>query len=308
MYLWQFGWGVLFNIALACITALCCEALALKLRQRNIAATLSDKSALVTAVLLALCLPSLAPWWLPILGAAFAILLAKHLYGGLGFNPFNPAMVAYVILLISFPQQMTSWLKPDALIPTSLSLSETSSAIFSGQLPNTLTWDAITQATPLDTLRTARTLDQNTLFIQQDTLFGLIGGAGWEWIAAAYFVGGLWLVIRRVISWHIPAAVLTGLLFPACLFNLINPAVFTSPTLHLFAGATMLGAFFIATDPVTAATSNKGRLVFGFGIGIITYIIRTWGGYPDGFAFAVLLMNLCVPIIDRYTKPRVFGH
>jgi electron transport complex protein RnfD len=138
-------------------------------------------------------------------------------------------------------------------------------------------------------------------------VFGDLGGLGWEWINTLLLAGGLWLILRGIIGWQIPAAVLGGLFATAAVFYAVDPDAYASPMFHLFSGGAMLGAFFIATDPVTAATSNKGRLWYGFGIGVLTYVIRTWGGYPDGVAFAVLLMNMTVPTIDYYTKPRVFG-
>lgn len=304
---WFFGWGVLINIAVASIFALGAEAAILLLRNRPLAPALSDCSALLTAILLGLALPALAPWWLAAVGALFAIVFAKQLYGGLGFNPFNPAMVGYVVLLISFPLEMTSWPAPQELATVSLSLVETLSYSFGGTLPAALGLDALTTATPLDTIKTGVGLEQSVAAISQSPLFGEFGGKGWEWLAAAYLLGGLWLLYKRIISWHIPAGLLGALALIATLFWLGDASRYASPLFHLFSGAAIIGAFFIATDPISAATTLRGRLLFGIGIGLITYIIRTWGGYPDGIAFAVLLMNMAAPTLDYYTRPRVFG-
>ncbi|MBE9561253.1 MAG: RnfABCDGE type electron transport complex subunit D, partial [Proteobacteria bacterium] len=144
--------------------------------------------------------------------------------------------------------------------------------------------------------------------IKAKPIFGFLGAAGWEWVNLAFLIGGCWLIYKRVMTWYIAVAVLGGLFVISSLFFLIDSDIYPSPIFHIFSGAAIVGAFFIATDPVTAATSNQGRLIFGFGIGLLIYITRTWGGYPDGMAFAVLLMNMSVPVIDYYTKPRVFGH
>ncbi|NOY62926.1 MAG: electron transport complex subunit RsxD [Gammaproteobacteria bacterium] len=306
---WFFGWGVIVNILIAVTTALLCEALILKLRQRPIMPYLLDGSALLTAVLLAVALPPLSPWWLTVLGVGFAIIIAKHLYGGLGYNPFNPAMVGYVVLLISFPREMSSWLSPQILSDYSLNFAATITATLNGQLPNELQLDALTMATPLDTLKSQLRLDHSiSETVSSHPIFGLLGGKGWEWINGALLLGGLWLIYKRVITWHIPAAVIGTVAAIAALFYLYDAETYASPLIHTFSGATIMGAFFIATDPVTASATLRGRLLYGAGIGLLTYIIRTWGGYPDGFAFAVLLMNMVAPTIDHYYQPRVFGH
>jgi electron transport complex protein RnfD len=301
---WIFGWGVLFNILLAGITALAAEAAVLGLRNRPVLTSLLDGSALLTAVLLALALPPLVPWWIPVIGSLFAIVIAKQLYGGLGYNPFNPAMAGYVVLLVSFPLELTLW--PAAGIQ--LNLADTFTLIFTGNLPAGLSLDAITMATPMDSIKTRLGLRETLGEMHGSPLFGSFAGAGWEWINLWFLLGGLWLLQVRVIQWQIPAGMLGGLAAIAFLFYAINPDIYTTPLFQLFSGAAMLGAFFIATDPVSASTTPRGRIYYGIGIGLLTYIIRTWGGYPDGVAFAVLLMNLAAPTIDYYTRPRVFGH
>ncbi|RKZ93956.1 MAG: electron transport complex subunit RsxD [Gammaproteobacteria bacterium] len=302
-----FGSSVLITMALAIVVALLAEALMLALRNRPLKPFLTDGSAIVTAVLLAIALPPLAPWWLTTIGVLFAIIFAKHLYGGLGYNPFNPAMVAYVLLLISFPLEMTTWLPVSALSEHPLDLASVFNIIFSGQLPSGLGIDTISGATPLDAMKTQIGLLQIPSQIIHQPLFGLFGGKGWEWINIWFAIGGIFLIFRRVIGWHIPVAMLAGLAAISFITWLIAPETTGSPIFHLLSGGTMIGAFFIATDPVTAATTIKGRLIFGAGVGLLTYIIRVWGGYPDGIAFAVILMNMLVPLIDYYTQPKVYG-
>ena len=308
-YSWFFGTGLLINIAIAVVVGMACEAGMLIVRQRPVAPFLNDRSVLVSAVLLAFCIPPLAPWWITVIGIAFAIVVAKHLYGGLGYNPFNPAMVGYVILLISFPREMSTWSPPAELTHVTLNFIETLTYKFTGLLPGGLTIDAISMATPLDTVKNQLGLSKTVAEIKgSSTLFGDFGGIGWEWIGNWIFLGGVWLIYKKVISWHIPVAMLGSLFTIALIFNLMDADHYASPMFHIFSGAAMLGAFFIATDPVSACTTNKGRLIYGAGIGLLTYVIRVWGGYPDGVGFAVLLMNMAAPTIDYYTQPRVFGH
>lgn len=305
-----FGPGLLIQVVLGVATGLLCEAAALRLRGKPLPPFLLDGSAIITAVLLALCLPPLAPWWLIVSGVAFAILLAKHLFGGLGANPFNPAMVGYAVLLVSFPARLLQWLPPNVagIEPADLSLPETLATILTGAPPARFTWDAITSPTPLDALRTDLALGMTMGEAHARALFSTFGGKGWEWINLATLAGGGWLLALRIIRWHIPVAMLGALFVCATVMSAADPGAYAGPLFHLTSGASLLGAFFIATDPVSAATSNRGRLIYGAGIGVLTYVIRTWGGYPDGVAFAVLIMNLTVPLIDRYTIPRIYGH
>lgn len=306
--IWYFGSGVLFNILISIALALGFETAMLLARKRPLEPFLSDYSAVVTAWLLALAIPPLAPWWIVAVGIGFAIVVTKHLYGGLGYNPFNPAMAGYVVLLVSFPLEMTLWPPPFMLEHTSLGVLQTIATKFMSQPPHGLTWDALTIATPLDTMRTQLGLNLTIEEIRANPLWGDFGGKGWEWIGNWYLLGGLWLLYRRIIAWQIPVSLLGGLLTVSTIGYMHDPDVHPFPAFHLFSGGAMLGAFFIATDPVTASSTPTGRLIYGAGIGILTFIIRTWGGYPDGVAFSVLLMNLAVPTIDYYTKPRTFGH
>jgi H+/Na+-translocating ferredoxin:NAD+ oxidoreductase subunit D len=306
--IWYFGWGVMLNVLISVTVAVACEAAMLSARRCDLKPFLADTSAIVTGWLLALALPPLTPWWITCIGVSFAIVVAKHLYGGLGYNLFNPAMVGYVVLLVSFPVEMTQWLPPRILADTHLGLIETAVAIFTGNLPPDLRWDALTMATPLDTMRTQLSLNLTIEEIRVSPLWGDFGARGWEWIGNWYLLGGFWLLYKRIIGWQIPVAMLGSLLVIALFFYINDPDAHPFPAFHIFSGGAILGAFFIATDPVTASTTPTGRLVYGAGIGLLTFIIRTWGGYPDGVAFSVLIMNLATPTIDHYTRPRVFGH
>ena len=304
---WFFGPGILFQLVLATVFALGFEAAMLWARGRPIRPFMTDLSVVVTAVLFALCVPPLAPWWIAFIGMAFAVVVAKHLYGGLGNNLFNPAMVGYVVVLVSFPQAMTQWLPPREIAATVPDLAATLQAIFLGALPPGWDLDAITGATPLDTIKTG--VDQGAFVaeIRQSPIFGDYGGLGWEWIANAYALGGLWLLYRRVIPWQVPVAVLAGVLAMSLPAWLIDAGSNPPPLQHIFSGGLVLAAFFIATDPVSGCASPRGRLVFGAGVALLTLVIRRWGGYPDGVAFSVLLMNMAAPLIDRYTRPRYYG-
>ncbi|MCD2449947.1 electron transport complex subunit RsxD [Methylicorpusculum oleiharenae] len=305
---WFFGLGVLINVVLAVITALMAESLVLLVRGRPVWVSLKDLSAVVTAVLLAISLPAIAPWWVTVTGILFAIVIAKHLYGGLGYNPFNPAMVGYVFLLVSFPLPMTSWPAVAGLGTMTLNFQDIAQLIFFERIPENADYDALTMATPLDALKTQLSLQKTVLEAQSGAVFGYLAGKGWEWVSLAYLLGGLWLMVRKIINWHIPVGLILGISVISGICYLIDAQLYAPPVFHLFAGATMLGAFFIATDPVTAATTVKGRLIYGMMIGVLVYIIRVWGGYPDAVAFSVLLANLAAPALDYFTKPRVFGH
>ena len=307
-HVWFFGYGILFQIVLAVAFALMLETAMLTLRDRPVRPFLADWSAVVTAVLFALCLPPLAPWWIAATGMVFAIVVAKHLYGGLGYNLFNPAMVGFAAVIVAFPMELSQWLAPRSLSPGLPGFIETARAVFTGSLPGTLSWDAITEPTPLDALRTGVAENRLVTEIRSAEIFGDFGGLGWEWIANFYALGGLWLIWQRVISWHVPVATLATVVIVSTPLWLAGPDTNPSPPQHIFSGALVLAAFFIATDPVSGSATMKGRLVFGAGVAIITLAIRRFGGYPDGVAFAVLLMNMAVPLIDRLTRPRTYGH
>lgn len=310
-----FGYGVLVQLLLAIVTAWLSEAFVLRLRNKPVLARLKDNSAMLTAVLLAIAIPPYAPWWIIVIGTAFAIIMVKQLYGGLGNNLFNPAMAAYVLLLISFPVQMTQWLPPVSLQSVALTPFDAICSVFTqfscsgfslSQLQTSV--DGLTMATPLDTLRTdlgrGLTVDESWL----SPVFFAFAGSGWLWVNVAYLLGGLVLIKQNIISWRIPVAVLASLFILSAIAGLASPDTLAGPLFHLFSGGTMLAAFFIATDPVSAATTAKGRLVYGALIGLLVFLIRNFGGYPDAYAFAILLANMAVPLIDYYTRPRTYGH
>lgn len=301
-----FGWGIFFQITLAVGFALLFEWLMLRARARPVRVFLSDYSVVVTAVLFALCVPPLAPWWIAAVGMLFAVVIAKHLYGGLGYNLFNPTMVGVAAVIIAFPLDFSLWLAPRSLSPGLPGLVDTARAILTGQTTH-LAFDAITRATPLDLLRSGGMDQLRIPEIRQDAVFSRFGAAGWDWIVLAYLAGGLYLIARGVIRWQAPVGVLAATLLIASLLWLSGTDVHPSPGLQLFAGSLVLAAFFIVTDPVSGSATPRGRLLFGIGVALITLAIRQWGGFPDGVAFGVLMMNMFVPLIDRYTQPRVYG-
>lgn len=271
--IWFLGLGVLSNLALAGIFCLLFEALALRWRAQAFSA-LRDGSALVTAALLALALPPFASIWLIILGAASAILLAKHAYGGYGNNVFNPAIAGYALLLVLYPAQLAHWPAPNH-------------------------FDGITGATALDLFK------QNNSELVADwwrghAQFGRFGGYGWEWINAAFLGGGLYLLQRKLFSWHAPICALAAIGVMALLFyDGGSSASGGSPLMHWFSGGTMLGVFFVLTEPVTAPENGLGRAICGALIGILIFSIRHYGHYADGIAFAVLFGNAITPLLDR---------
>ena len=281
-----FGWGVIYQITLALITGIAAEIIFLKIRKKSIDA-IKDNSAALTAILLAISIPSIAPWWIVVLGTSFAIIFGKQLYGGLGSNPLNPAMLGYAFLLISFPLEMTRWTS------SFLSFGEGLNVIFSS-----INIDALSSATRLEEAKFA---------LMEGEVFNPIQIDQTVWINLGFLVGGVYLFFMKVITWQIPMSFLVGIVVMSVLLMLIDSDHAMGPVFHLFHGATMLGAFFILTDPVSSSTTPRGRLIFGFLIGILVIIIRTYGSYPDGVAFAVLLLNIAVPLIDYYSKPKVFG-
>lgn len=313
-----FGLGTLSNLVIACVTALLLEAAVMKMRKRPVLFYLKDLSALVTAVLLAIALPPASPWWLIVVGVFSAIVIAKHLYGGLGYNPFNPAMVGYIVLLISYPQYMTLWASPaelsggataiNGLLSDHKTLFDIGTVIQTAMGLSPL--DGMTAATPLDVFKQAVDLTANEIYTQNPVFSqAYFAGMGYEWVNLAFLVGGLALLFRKVFTWHAPIAMLVTLtVLSAIFYDGGSSTSGGSVVLHLFSGATMFGAFFIVTDPVSSATSNKGRLIYGAAIGVLIYVIRVWGNYPDAIAFAVLLMNFAAPFIDYYTLPRTYGH
>src|SRR5574343_725600 len=295
--------AVLLQMLLATLAALASEAAMLRVQGRPLGMFLGDGSAILTAWLIALAFPPLAPWWLVVTGTVFAIVIAKHLYGGLGQNPFNPAMVAYAVCIVAFPSLMSQWPSVGLNLPLLDQIN-----VILGLAPRV---DALSGATPLDAMKTALKLSEGSqdiasLLANQD-IYGNFAGRGWEWVACGYLLGGLWMWQRKLITWHVPVSFIGALTVISGGLWQYNRAHFASPLFHLLSGGAMLGAFFIATDPVSGCTTPRGKLIFGAGAGLLAYIIRVFGGYPDGVAFAVLLMNLCAPLIDLLTQPRIFG-
>jgi electron transport complex protein RnfD len=289
-YVWQIGAGILVNLAIASVVAVVAEAAILKLRGRPVAIAVTDLSAVVTAWLVVLAFPPIVPWWLTMLAVLVAIVAVKHLYGGLGQNPFNPAMAAYCTMIVAYPALMSQW--PGA---GNLDFATQLQLILGGVRDV----DAVTGATALDTLRTGLHGGGATVAsVLQQPPFGALGGRGWEWIAAGYLAGGLVLLATRTITWHMPVAFIGGLAAISGVFWLAHPEQFASPLFHLASGGAMLAAFFIVTDPVSGATTPRGKLIFAAGVACLAYLIRVFGAYPEGIAFAVLLMYICAPLID----------
>lgn len=282
--IYMFGWHAVILIVVTLATGLGFEWAVLKFKgDNNIGATLLDGSAIVTALLLALNLPPGSPVWMMVVGSFAAIVIAKHTFGGLGYNIFNPALVARVFLLISFPVQMTKWIKPEG---------------FSSEVT--------TSATPLDQLKTEG-LSAIDAITMKDFFMGNTAGSLGEMSAAALLIGAAYLFMRRVLTWEIPVTTLGALYIFTGLFHWANPEKYASPVIHLLSGGAILGAFYMATDMVTSPITRKGMIIFGVSIGIITGLIRLFGGYPEGISFAIIIMNAFVPLIDKYTKVKKFG-
>ncbi len=286
--IWFFGFDAFRVLVLAVLGCVGFEMIMNRLLGR--ASTIGDFSAALTGVLLAMNLPSGSPWWLVITGSGAAIVIGKAIYGGLGYNPFNPALVARVFLLISFPVQMTRWVVPQG-ITTGL--------------------DAATGATPLGAAKEAaslgRSLNEAGLPDNLHLLLGNVGGSFGEVSALALLLGGAFLLYRGIIRWQIPVGFIGSVVVITGLAHFLAPERYLSPVVHVLAGGLILGAFFMATDMVTSPVTRKGMLIFGIGCGVLTSVIRLWGGYPEGVSFAILLMNAVTPLIDRYTRPKVFG-
>jgi electron transport complex protein RnfD len=308
--LYLFGWPAIFLFVTTLLACLLFEAASLQIAGKRARPFLLDGSALLTGWLLAMTLPPWAPWWIGVVGAFLAIVIGKQVFGGIGQNLFNPAMVARVALLISFPLEMTLFNSPVALFSTQAPGFLDSLAITFGSSDQL---DAISSATTLGHLKTelSRDVPLETAGSAIDSLWqltlGQTSGSLGETSALLLLLGGLFLIYKRIITWHIPLAMLGTLTLLASLFHLIDPQSYVSPLTHLLSGAAIMGAFFIATDLVTSPVSIRGQLLFGAGVGLLVYAIRTWAGYPEGVAFAVMLMNACTPLIDHYLKPRIYG-
>lgn len=287
---WLFGVGILLNTAAVLAAALIADALTAHVQGHSPRAALSDGSAWVTALLIGVTLPPLLPWWIPAIAGALAILFGKQVYGGLGQNAFNPAMVGYVAVVLAFPQAIGQWPAPDPGFSSTIASSMALSYFLTGTL--TPLADAMTYATPLDQLATD---GLSTLLTNDERMAGLVATGAWTWKGLAVLMGGALLIARGTIDWRLVSGVLIGTSLTAALLQFGGGA---SVSFHLFSGATLLVAFFIATDPVTAPADAAARWAYSLGIGIIAIVIREYGGHPDGFAFAVLMMNATAPLLD----------
>lgn len=289
---WFFGAGALLITAVSIATCLATEWGIQKYLLKE-PPSITDGSAMITAILLALNVPSNLPWWMVMIGAVVSIGIGKMSFGGLGKNIFNPALVGRVFLLISFPVAMTSWPLP---IVNRLALSD----VITGPTSLGIMKEGLSSNQPMDQL-----MQKVPSYV--DMLIGNMNGSLGEVSALAILLGGIYMLFRRIITWHIPVSfILTVFVFSGILY-LVNPAYFIDPVFHLLAGGLMLGAVFMATDMVTSPMSFAGMLVFGIGCGLLTVIIRVWGAYPEGVSFAILIMNAFVPLINRAFKPKKFG-
>jgi len=308
--IYQFGLPALWLFLITIFACVIAEAVSLYIAGKPIKLYLFDGSAILTGWLLAMTLPPWAPWWIAVVGAFLAIVVGKQVFGGIGQNLFNPAMVARVALLISFPLEMTSWVAPHPLF-TEISPGFIESLHITFNLQNE--FDATSSATILGHIKTelGRGISLPEIWVDTFNPFslamGTVSGSLGETSVILILVGGLLLLFLRIISWHIPVSMILSITILATLFNWIDPQHYPHALYHLLSGATLLGAFFIATDLVTSPITKKGQLLFGAGCGALVFIIRTWAGFPEGMAFAVMLMNGLTPLIDHYIKPRVYG-
>ncbi|RME83627.1 MAG: RnfABCDGE type electron transport complex subunit D [Zetaproteobacteria bacterium] len=310
---WLYGWLAVLVVGASVATAIVSEAAFLKARGLPVAPRLADGSAVITGMLLGLMLPPTTVWWMVVAGAAFAIVVVKQSFGGLGYNLFNPAVSARVMLMVSFPAAMTQW-----AVPMPLGAAHdwydfaTAWRVFAHGLGALDRWDAVSTATPLGAvdlaLREGRSaLEALSNWQASAAFWGMEPGSLGETSAAAIVLGGIWLLWRNVITWHVPASYLLSLALCAAIAHALAPERFPGVAFHWLSGGVMLAAWFVATDPVTSPSTPSGRLVFGAGCGVLTWLIRSFGNYPEGAMFAVMIMNAATPLIDRYLRPRVYG-
>lgn len=283
--LYYFGFGALCVSLIAISSCLLFEFLIQKFLLKG-DITLGNMSALVTGMLLAFNLPSNLPWWIVVIGALVAIGIGKMTFGGLGNNPFNPALVGRVFLLISFPAQMTTWPRP---------------------IPMNLKFNYIDVETGATTLSMIKEGVPGLLPTNMQMFLGEIGGSLGEVSALALLIGFIYLLATKTISWHIPVSIILTVALFTGVFYLVDDVRYVNPLVHILSGGLLLGAIFMATDYVTSPMTHKGQLVYGVGIGLITSVIRLWGSYPEGVSFAILIMNAVTPLINNYIKPKRYG-
>jgi electron transport complex protein RnfD len=320
-YTWFFGIGFLINLAITSVLGLLIEALVMRARGRPVFFYIGDLSMLVTAMLLSFALPPGSPWWIAASGIFIASIFGKHVFGGLGHNVFNPAALAYVSLLVMFPIQMTGWYLPgtgsyaeapiDPLSAHGIYTSLQLSFPFLREMaltPFSVVPDGFATATPLIEYKFAAPARILMAEAEGFSVWDRQARTGWEMLALSFAVGGLILIWQRVISWHIPVTVIGMVLLLSTLFYQPGQeAIVGSPWLHLFSTSTMIGAFFIATDPASSPSSATGKLIYGVLIGSVMYSIRIWGSYLDSVALAILLVNMCSPLIDEWTVRTPLG-
>ncbi|MDR0364124.1 MAG: RnfABCDGE type electron transport complex subunit D [Bacteroidales bacterium] len=305
-----FGWNAVRVMIISVAACAILEWLIQKFIMKT-PATVGDGSAVITGLLLAFNVPSNLDWWIIVIGAIIAIGVAKMSFGGLGKNPFNPALVGRVFLLISFPQQMTTWPKAKELIEQ---VPQAITAATSGATQAIeVVADATTGATPMGIIKGGLATGQDVSDVVAQlpdyvgSLIGQHGGSLGEISVIAILLGGIFMLFRKIITWHIPVSFLGSAFIFAGIMHLINPGLYIPPMYHLMFGGIMLGAVFMATDMATSPMSSWGQVVFGIGCGLLTMIIRLWGAYPEGVSFAILIMNAFVPLINRAFKPKRFG-
>ncbi|NOU59417.1 RnfABCDGE type electron transport complex subunit D [Marinifilum caeruleilacunae] len=255
--------------------------------------TINDGSALITGILLAFNVPSNLPIWIIIIGALVSIGIGKMTFGGLGNNVFNPALVGRVFLLISFPVQMTSWPKPTGLSSGYIDVE-------TGATPLAIIKEGLNSGQPLSKL-------MSEIPSNMDLFLGNMGGSMGEIAGAALVLGLIYMLIRKIITWHIPVSVIGSVAIFTGILHMVDPEAYAGPLFHILTGGLLLGGIFMATDYVTSPMSNKGMIIYGIGIGVLTVVIRVFGAYPEGVSFAILIMNAFVPLINVYVKPKRFG-
>lgn len=286
MGIYFFGLRALLLIIISMASCAFFEAVYQKITKQPI--TITDLSALVTGLLLALNLPSTAPFWLPIVGGFFAIVVAKQVFGGLGQNFINPALAARAFLVASYPTLTTG-------------------SAFGETVKGVIGIDGVSAATPLAQIKASESVISVTGSDYMNALFGNVGGTIGETCAIALIIGGVYLIVRKVISWKIPVTYILTVFVLTYIFKVTGVAPYRIPFYELLTGGLMLGAFFMATDYASSPVTPLGQIIMGVGCGLMTTLIRVFGGYPEGVSYSILLLNLCVPLIDRYTKPKIFG-
>ncbi|CAL4319301.1 Ion-translocating oxidoreductase complex subunit D [Buchnera aphidicola (Eriosoma lanigerum)] len=310
---YYFGYATVIQIVISVIVGLCTECLFLCISRRPVLFFIGDYSAILSAILFSLCLPILVPWWINVIGSICMIILGKQLYGGLGQNIFNPAMTGYAIILVSFPTMMTNWNCLELCIKHCFNFFDVLDLIFSNKpFFNNLIVDlnniSVTQATPLNDFKLNQHLSLGTSDISLENIQSKYIFSVFFWINFWFLFGGIILLLYKIICWRISVSFLVSLFILSLLGSLYYPNLILSPKINLFSGATMLGSFFVLTDPVTSPSTNFGKIIFGCLIGFMVWIIRSFGNYPDSIAFSVLLGNSLVPLIDLLTKSRIYGY